>query len=153
MKEAIGSTLLFKLIFAFIVIYMGIMAIGINYAITFRVKNQIVSLLEQFEGYENAKEPISNYLDTVGYYGGGATRKEATTKETPTKDYSNGNKVGTSGSCQNTQGGYCIQEYTTDRGVYYKVTTYMYFDFPIIGKFIQAPVTGESSVIYNLDNV
>lgn len=139
MKEAIGSTLLFKLIFAFIVIYMGIMAIGINYAITFRVKNQIVSLLEQFEGYDNAKEPITEYLGTVGYYGGGATKKEAT--------------ISGYTSCRNTQGGYCIEEYATDRGVYYKVTTFMYFDFPIIGRFIQAPVTGESSVIYNLEDL
>jgi hypothetical protein len=38
-----------------------------------------------------------------------------------------------------------------DRGYYYKVTTYISFDFPIVGNFFMVPVTGETKVIYDPD--
>ncbi len=136
MKEAIGSTLLFKLILIFIAIYISIMAIGLNYAITFRHKNQIISLLEQFEGYENAKDKIDAYLAEVKYYGGQySTRSKAI------------------GSCLNTSHGYCIEKMVTIRGEYYKVTTYMSFNMPVIGEFLSAPVTGETNIIFNLKDL
>lgn len=142
MKEAIGSSLLFKLVFAFIVIYMGLLAVGINYAITFRHKNQIVSLLEQYEGYEGAKTYISNYINAVGYYGGKYRTKIA------------GSGANADLPCLNdTNLGYCISEIKTTRGSYYKVTTIMKFNFPIIGDMFQSRVTGETSVVYDLRNM
>ena len=45
--------------------------------------------------------------------------------------------------------GYCIKELTSDRGKYYRVTTYVSFDFPIIGQITNFPVSGETKVIYN----
>ncbi len=141
MKEAIASTLLFKLVLVFLVAYIGIMAIGINYAITFRHKNQIVSLIEKFEGYEHAKPAIAEYLESVKYVGA---------------KYNTTNNTGT--NCENSRygrnvDGFCVERVQTPRGDYYIVTTYMNFDFPIIGKFLNAPIKGETSVIYNLNTV
>ena len=47
MREAIGGTLLIQLVMFFIVIYVAFLAIAINYSITFRVKNQIITLIEE----------------------------------------------------------------------------------------------------------
>lgn len=141
MKEAIGSSLLFKLVFAFIVIYMGLLAVGINYAITFRHKNQIVSLLEQYEGYEGAKAHISEYISKTGYYGGKYRTKIS------------GSNANAQSCLNDTNLGYCISEIKTSRGSYYKVTTIMKFNFPIIGDMFQSKVTGETSVIYDLRNM
>ncbi len=145
MKEAIGSTLLFKMIFVFIVVYMGLLAIGINYAITFRHKNQIVSLLEQYEGYEAAKNHIDEYIKATKYYGG-KYRDTGREKTTLT--------MGSQTPCLNdTNLGYCISKIDTGRGSYYKVTTIMKFDFPVIGDIFQSKVTGETSVIYDLRKI
>lgn len=127
MREAIGGALLIKLVMFFIVIYTCFLAIAVNYSITFRVKNQIINLIESYESYDLAKQPIEEYINSVGYYRSG----EMT--------------LGNHSTCTS---GYCIQELDGARGKYYKVTTYVSFDFPIIGKLTNFPVAGETRVIY-----
>ena len=135
MREAIGGALLIKLVMFFIVIYVCFLAIAINYSITFRVKNQIINLIESYEGYDLAKNSIDDYIADVGYY-----RSSVGTVE-----------IGT-GECKS---GYCIEEIPVNRdgtkvGTYYKVTTYVTFDFPIIGQISNFPVSGETRVIYGV---
>ncbi len=129
MREAIGGALLIKLVMFFIVIYTCFLAIAVNYSITFRVKNQIINLIESYESYDLAKQPIEDYVNQVGYY----RAKPELTSEATDADCTNG---------------YCIQELNGARGKYYKVTTYVSFDFPIIGRLTNFPVTGETRVIY-----
>ncbi len=127
MREAIGGALLIKLVMFFIVLYVCFFAIAINYSITFRVKNNIINLIEEYEGYDLAKPHIEEYISGVGYYRAGA------------------GSFNLDASCTN---GYCIQELTSARGKYWKVTTYVSFDFPIIGQITNFPVSGETRVIY-----
>ncbi len=127
MREAIGGALLIKLVMFFIVIYVCFLAIAINYSITFRFKNQIINLIEEYEGYDLAKPHIKEYIAGVGYYRSG---------------------VGTFNLSESCTNGYCIQELNSTRGKYYKVTTYVSFDFPIIGQITNFPVSGETRVIY-----
>ena len=129
MREAIGGALLIKLVMFFIVIYVCFIAIAINYSITFRVKNQIINLIEEYEGYELAKPHIEEYIANVGYYK---------------------TNVGTVSLDANCNNGYCIEELTSQRGKYYRITTYVSFDFPIIGRITNFPVSGETKVIYNV---
>ena len=133
MREAIGGALLIKLVMFFIVIYVCFLAIAINYSITFRVKNQIINLIEEYEGYELAKESIDKYIDDVGYY---KTDKKLRAV------YNND----PNSTCASE--GYCITKLTSTRGYYYKVTAYVTFDFPILGSILQFPVSGETKVIY-----
>lgn len=135
MREAIGGALLIKLVMFFIVIYVCFLAIAINYSITFRVKNQIINLIESYEGYDLAEKHIEDYIANVGYYRS-----------------STGTMTLSDGDCTN---GYCIEAIPVTRdsvqvGTYYKVTTYVTFDFPIIGQISNFPVSGESRVIYGI---
>ena len=127
MREAMGGALLIKLVMFFIVIYVCVLAIAINYSITFRVKNQIINLIEEYEGYELAKDAIDEYIANVGYY------------------RSSVGGVSLDASCNN---GYCIEELTSVRGKYYRITAFVSFDFPIIGQIMNFPVSGETKVIY-----
>jgi hypothetical protein len=135
MREAIGGALLIKLVMFFIVIYVCFLAIAINYSITFRVKNQIINIIESYEGYDLAKPHIDEYLANVGYY------------------RSIGNLTIGDGTCEY---GYCWDPIPVKRddgtqiGTYYKVTTYVSFDFPIIGQISNFPVSGETRVIYGV---
>lgn len=128
MREAIGGTLLIKLVMFFVVIYVCFLGVAVNYSITFRVKNQIINLIESYEGYENAKSHIEAYIADVGYY-------KTTVVDVSLDD----------AECVN---GYCIESIDAVRGTYYRVTTYVTFDFPIVGKFTNFPVKGESRVVY-----
>ena len=65
MREAIGGALLIKLVMFFIVIYVCFLAIAVNYSVTFRVKNQIINLIEAYEGYDLAKNHIEEYIAKV----------------------------------------------------------------------------------------
>jgi hypothetical protein len=127
MREAIGGALLIKLVMFFIVIYTCFLAIAVNYSITFRVKNQIINLIESYESYDLAKQSIEEYISSIGYYRSGDM---------------------TLSSDSDCSSGYCIQELEAARGKYYKVTTYVSFDFPVIGKLANFPVSGESRIIY-----
>lgn len=123
MRESIGGAFLIKIMVFFIVIYNSLLAIAINYAIVFRVKNQIINLIEQYEGYANAAPHIANYVSKVGYYRGESTSGK----------------------------GYNIEIIPTpNRGTYYRVTTYITFSFPIIRDKLSIDVTGETKLIYGL---
>lgn len=127
MREAMGGALLLKLVMIFIVIYVCFLAIAINYSITFRVKNQIINLIEAYEGLENAEESIENYVNNIGYF-----RGLGTVKRDENCNYA----------------GYCIYEIDSARGKYYRVVTYVSFDFPVLGQITNFPVSGETKVIY-----
>ena len=89
--------------------------------------------LKNDKEYSLAEEHIKEYVASVGYY------------------KANGNMM-VEEDCINAAsvGGYCIEELTSTRGTYYKVTTYVSFDFPIVGRLTNFPVSGETKVIYSM---
>ena len=70
MREAVGSTFLFNIMIVFIFFFASFLAIAINYSQAFRIKNQIINYIEQYEGIntEKDKERIVNYISSSGYY-------------------------------------------------------------------------------------
>jgi hypothetical protein len=119
MRESIGGAFLIKIMVVFIVLYNSLLAIAVNYAMAFRVKNSIINILEQNEGCRNTETQLSDYKANVRYY------RPANKDE--------------------------IVPVQVDRGYYYKVTTYISFDFPVVGDLFTVPVTGETKVIYDPD--
>lgn len=126
MSDALGGTVNIAIIMFFITIAGGIMAFNINYTKAFRVKNKIITTLEQYEGNceENsdcAKE-ISAYISSLGY----------STQAPKLSDY----------ECRNE--GYCIKrveqtsnnKYDTSTKVYFNVVTQINIDIPIINNLL-----------------
>lgn len=76
MREAFGGAFTIKLMLIFLAIYIAFIAVALNYAKAFRVKNKIIDIIEQNEGidsYNDTKEgsvigDINSYLNTVSYY-------------------------------------------------------------------------------------
>ena len=63
MREAMGGTLLVKLLMMFLVIYVIFIAMALNYAKAFKAKNGIIDYIEKYEGFNNLSQPeIDNYL-------------------------------------------------------------------------------------------
>ena len=78
MREAFGGAFMIKLMLIFLAIYIAFIAVALNYAKAFRVKNKIIDIIEQSEGiseidYNNTNEGsvignINTYLNNVSYY-------------------------------------------------------------------------------------
>lgn len=140
MREAVGSTFLFKLMIFFIFFFASFLAIAINYSQAFRIKNQIINVLEQYEGYtDEASEKIVNTIGNSGYYRvHSCSSNEGIIPTDPTTGRAV-NGVCIKGTSSGPEGKYRI----------YKVSTYVSFDFPIIGNIFTIPVRGETKAITN----
>ena len=68
MKEAFGGTWIMGFVVLFIVLFSAYLAVSVNYTRAFKVKNKIVNIIEENEGFNTrSKERISTYLNEIGY--------------------------------------------------------------------------------------
>lgn len=67
MKEAVGGTVLLKIVLVFLIIYIMFMAIVLKYGRTFRIKNALINQIEQHEGFTTLEE-IEEVARSLGYF-------------------------------------------------------------------------------------
>lgn len=146
MKEAIGNASVFGLAIAFIGIMILVFLSSLNYTKAFKIKNRLVDIIEQYDdGYsmEN-RDAINTQIETVLReigYGVNTSNKQCPNIE------KNGQTYTVLNNTYNYR--YCIYEFSSTRGSYYKVIAYMQLDIPVIGEYIQIPVSGETKVFYH----
>lgn len=146
MRDAMGGLVNIVIVVVFLVIVSGYMAFNVNYTKAFRVKNKIISTIEQYEGITNSEvnSIIQDYMLQIGY------------------DRSNPPKMEDEGyTCPNGLG-YCYKKVasrdkdTSDtkdmkNKVYYKVATQITIDIPIIKNIMPNlnvfRVTGDTKTI------
>ena len=129
MRDAFGGAFSIKLKLIFLMLYISFMCVVINYARAFRVKNEIINIVEQNQGYDptnkiEVDKQINNYLEEVGYH---VNQKD----------------VNRSSCSELTGHGYCIVLMSSDPE-YYKVEAYMVFRLPIINVDFTIPIQGET---------
>lgn len=133
MRDAFGGTFMIKLTLIFFIIYVSLMAVAINYAKAFRVKNNVINIIEQYN-YSGSSDietlgHIDSYLQSVGY------------------NYSS--NTGVKNHCDNESNshlaarGVCI----VSMDKYYKVITYISIEFPFFQLDMTIPISGETKVI------
>lgn len=148
MREAIGSTFLFNIMIVFIFFFSAFLAIAINYSQAFRIKNQVINYIEQYEGMnDTSRQEIIKYMSDSGYY------REVTCASTGGNNYE-GNTIDDNGSDvsigSNKVKGLCIKKLSNaNSDTYYRVTTFVKFNFPLIGDLFTFPVKGETRIITN----
>lgn len=153
MKESIGSTFLYNIIFIFIIIVFGLLSATISYYKGFKVNTHILTSINKFSGYNHlSRNEIENYLSSIGY-----------TINSDNDQCSGDNSKGTLITASEAGGPsnylYCV--YLNDSDVstseepnsYYSygVKSYIYVDLPIIGKF-KVPVYSKGERIYNFSS-
>lgn len=148
MKDAFGAAYYIKFALVFIAIFASMLAIALNYAKAFRIKNTIVSYIEANEGLDDPlRNKIDDYVANMRYYVNNVNPGSRTTAI-----YEEG--YVSSGQCE--QRGYCIYHYSPDtsygnayeyRGDYYKVITYIQIEFPFFNLDVKVPVTGETRLL------
>ncbi len=156
MRESIGGTWIVGIVIVFIVLFTSYLALSVNYSKAFKVKNGIISIIEENEGLTDAaQEKIRNYLNNTGYYVYGECSKVdidyGDYKDDDTQSY--GQLKGY--EQQNSTSGkykYCVYTRKVDDKVlsrkYYRVTVFFKFDIPILDNMFTFPVTGETKAVY-----
>ena len=132
MREATGNALLTMMITSIVAIIMIFFVGSISYSKSYKIKNYIVNEIEEHGKWDpELQAKVDSYMKEVGYN----VRKDEY-KCSRLKGINCGEPV-------NTQSGYDYCVY--DCGNYYKVVTFMKFEFPVINSFIKFDVRGETS--------
>ena len=129
MDESIANSVLLKLVI-FVTIVIMLMVLGaVSYSKAYKAKNRIIQNIESAGTYQDAAVKINEDLKTMGY-------------QTDLK-----------GNCGNmnenkTSYVYCVEKVEAkDGGYYYKVTTFMNYNLPLIGDMINPSVKGETKIL------
>lgn len=143
MRESIGGAWLLGIVMTFIVLFASFLAVSINYSKAFKVKNNVVDLIEKNEGVNSSTvADIYNYLQSEGYILKGPCR--------------NGGKGFDKDGVATNQSKslYCVKEnkiQDSDTGLeksYYSVEVFFRLDLPIFGDVFTFHVNGETMSIY-----
>lgn len=139
MRESFGGAFMIKLVLIFIVIYISFMAVAVNYAKAFRVKNNVINILEQSQfKLGDSIDNIDNYLRGVPYNLNG----NSSIKEHCGVDFGNSNE-----NRILTNYGVCIVENGSGNKHYYTVTSYISVEFPFFDIYMTLPISGETKMI------
>ena len=153
MREAIGGAWLTGIVVLFIVLFSAFLAISVNYTKAFRAKNKIINLIEENEGFS-----ITRYssLDSIDL----ATLRQSNRTEDKVyaylKDAGSATAVKKNGTyvfkCPDgsnpREGGYCVKKVASSQGSYYKVTTFIKIELPLISNTFTVPISGDTKVLY-----
>lgn len=138
MKDAFGGSFMLKIMITFFVIFICFMTVAINYAKVFKIKNNVINILERstVSNYNEAVIKIDEYLYDIGHV------------------YSSANSVYAKlqNNCEEQGGdltdhGVCIVSVVDGNDYYYKVTAYFVIDFPMFRLGTMVPIMGETKVL------
>ena len=144
MRDAVGGTFMIKLLLIFLAVYTVFIAIAINYAKAFKVKNKVINIIEQSEGvdYNDVSDAsvigqINTYMNDIHY----GINTSSVEKNCIGYDYIN------------TERGYCISkvENYDSSASYYRVTTFVTISVPIVRLEFTVPIKGETRKIERIN--
>ncbi len=152
MREAIGGSWMLGIVVVFIMLFTAYLAVSINYTKAFKVKNRIINLIEENEGFS------TNTSAGNGGMAGVSDDELKRSSKTEDKIYAYLKEVGyATTQIQDNQcpsgfskrdGGYCVRRVCDGNGSYYKVRTFIKFEIPIFWKTFTIPVSGETKTLY-----
>lgn len=147
MKESIAQSFIVSLILFFfgilVILYFG----SINYSKAYKAKNRIITILEKYGTYDaDAAEEIGQNLQRGGYQTTSDNTFNKCSKFAPENEEVG--KLVYPSNDSNRKYDYCVVEYNSGIGKYYRVVTFMRFDIPVIGGMLEFAVSGETKVLY-----
>ena len=140
MKDAFGGIVNIVLVAIFLVIVSGILGLVVNYTKAFRMKNAVISTIEQYDGAKGCfteskgcSNKIVEKAQSFGYYPPSINCSKS-------EGYENG------------YGLFCYKENTTSEGTIYTIITQVDINIPIINKIMGLSifqVHGDTRIIRN----
>lgn len=162
MRDAKGSAWIFSICLTFIILFTCYLAISINYARAFRIKNHIIDKIEENEGYtEGLQQSIDEYLLAQGYDAHGVCDPYVSV-EGKDEDWALEQCLRDDPEIPPNQCSVCLYRKVAKNQKdpvikaprsYYRVVTFFHFDLPVVKSFFPSfQVVGESRYIYDFAN-
>ena len=139
MKDAFGGIVSIAFIAVFLVIVSGVLGLTVSYTKAFRMKNIVISAIEQYEGYgcfsasSGCRDKIEEGAKKIGY--------------------SSNVDLNCPSSYEKVEGRFCYRKDPTNGGNFiYKIITQVDIDIPIINKltgFSFFQINGDTRTIQN----
>ena len=147
MKDAFGGAFMLRIMIVFFVIFISFMTIAINFAKTFRIKNNVINIIERNDVTSgDIHQKISDYLRSVNYiYTGNSANKiikhcNSVLAKSPFKNDS-------SFPLKGYVDGVCVVPFGDKHSYYYWVSSYMVIDSPMFSLGFAIPIVGESKIL------
>lgn len=161
MRASVGSMWIFSICLTFIILFTAYLAISVNYAKAFRIKNNIIDKIEENEGYTvSLQKSIDDYLTNQGYNAYGVC--DPYVSADGKKDDWVLEECLKYGEVPTNMCSVCLYRSVADNQKdpvikanrsYYRVVTFFNFDLPVIrGALPSFQVAGQSRYIYDFAN-
>lgn len=144
MRQTIGGTWLLQLMILFILLFVGFIILTLNYSKTVKLKNEVISMVEKYDGLnEQSIGLVNNYLLTSGYAVTGSCLSEEQRgiygafdlNSTELEEARSGEKYY-----------YCIKKYKgANTSYYYQITLFYKFNLPVIGDTSRFTIKGTTT--------
>lgn len=155
MKESVGYTVTLNIVIVFIVIVFAFLSATLLYFKANKVSNVITNSIEKYEGYNSlSQKEILTKLSSLGYNMGKVSCKSYVKKAI----LSNGSTgcylvndesaKGKNGYCVY----YCSEIVDSEKYYYYKVSTNMFMNVPIINDMINIPIFSNTNRLYDFES-
>lgn len=156
MRESIGGVWITQLVIVFMFIFAAFLALSINYSKAFRIKNEVLTMIEKGEGLtQNTRNMIGNYLRNNGYTMKGKCEKNS--YGITIKGVKNTEMELINDSNKNKKYHLCVSKFRSvspnfPNRAYYEVRLFFKFNLPVLGNISTFEVEGQSKdVSYPLD--
>lgn len=158
MKESVGYTVTLNIVITFIIIVFAFLSAALIYFKSNKASNIITDTIQKYEGYNSyAKKEINAKLNSIGYN----KKKVDCDKyynrvDNKLKDgnYENG-ECYTDSYLPDGSDGYCVfmcnELYNEEYYYYYKISTNMMINIPIINDLLDIPIFSNTSRLYNFE--
>ncbi len=153
MRESIGGAWFIGLIITFMMVFVGYLTVMINYSNSFKIKNEVVHIIEKYEGLTERNggsvQIINQYLANTGYNSRG---KCPCSSEDNNACYGASNIFDNHHNLENVQKDktyyYCVQfeksGKSEDETGYYDIQLFLKFDLPVLGQLGNFTIKGQT---------
>lgn len=154
MRESIGESWTIQIVAAFILLFVAFFSLMISYSKCFKTKNEVISIVEKYEGITNTSLPIIiNFLNNTNYRGTGKCETSGGILALSEKNYGLTIDAKGDGSAklEPVQSGkkyrMCVyRRYADDSEtlVSYEIVLFYTFNIPVMGNIASFPVNGKT---------
>lgn len=150
MKESVGYTVTLNIIITFIIIIFAFLSAALIYFKSNKVSNIITDTIQKYEGYNYiAQNEIDARLTSIGY-----SRKPVNCSNYY-KKLTDNERIACSSSLSDGKDGYCVYEcremFDGEYFYYYKISTNLVFNVPIINEMLDIPIFSSTSRLYDFE--
>lgn len=152
MRETTGTTWTLQIIILFILIFAAFLTLVLNYFKAYSIKNEMMSVIEKYEGVTDTSVGImNNILKSKGYKTKGKCTRNSTEEWMGATDLDGNYTKVVAGENYY----YCFQKASNNgnESIYYNIKLFYKFNLPVIGEVTTFTINGRTNSFVGSDDI